>query len=137
MKSRVPAPVRTRRRNQPISGREKRAHGASGFGLEDDDRLVGARHDRLGDGDQVLLLAENAQARGLALAGVELCGGALRRMDAAGLDLRELYVEFRAVANAPLQDGQDCDAWQVEQQLLERDDVTRQIALSSGALEFS
>src|SRR5713226_824439 len=88
---------------------------ASGFGFEDDDRLVGARHDGLGDGDQVLLLAENAEARGLALAGIKLCGPALGRMDASGLDLGELYVEFRAVANAPLQDGQDSDARQVGQ----------------------
>jgi hypothetical protein len=58
--------------------------------------LIRAWNDRLGDGDQLPLLIENAQARGLLVAGVELRWRALSSGQAAGLDLRERKVEFSA-----------------------------------------
>ena len=105
------------------------------FRFEDDDGLVGARHDGFGDGDQAFLLAEDAEARGLPFAGIEFGGGALRGAGAAGLNLRDLHVEFRAVAHAFFEEGEDRHARQFGEQAFEGNDVTREISLFRGAFE--
>jgi len=74
--------------------------------FQHDDRLVSTRNDRLGDRDQMALLVEDAEAGRLPIAGIELRGSALRCCHAAGLDLRKGQIEFRAVADAFLDDRQ-------------------------------
>src|ERR1700693_3260016 len=107
---------------------------ASGFRFKDDDGLIGARHNGFGDGDEAVLLAEDAEARGLPIAGIEFRGGALRGARAAGVNLRDLHVEFRAVAHALLEDGENRYARQFGEQAFEGNDVTRQVSLSRGTL---
>ena len=68
--------------------------------FEDDDRLVGARHHWLGDGDQLPLLAENAQPRGLPIAGIKLRRRVLRHDGLSRLNLRERQIELGAVPHA-------------------------------------
>ena len=75
-------------------------------------RLIRARNHRLGDGDQLSLLAEDPQSSRLPFAGIEfgrrpLCGGCI-----AGLDLRERQIKLGAVAHALLDDGQHSGARQ-------------------------
>src|SRR6266576_272591 len=51
-------------------------------------------HDGFGDRNEVFLLAEDAKARGLPFAGIELRGCALGGAGAAGLNLCKLHREF-------------------------------------------
>src|SRR5262252_3868565 len=67
--------------------------------IEDDDRLVGARDDGFCDGDEFVLLAEDAETRRLGLVRVELGGSPRGKLDAAGLQLRRHDVELRTVPN--------------------------------------
>ena len=66
----------------------------SRFGFKDNNRLVSARHNRFGNGNQAILLAEDAEARGLPFAGIKFRRGALRNAHAARLNLRKLHGEF-------------------------------------------
>src|ERR1700738_1874127 len=70
------------------------------LGFEDDDGLVGARHDGFGDRNQAFLLAEDTESRWLPFAGIEFRGCALRNADAAGLHMRQMHGAFCAVAHA-------------------------------------
>lgn len=80
--------------------------------LKDNDRLIGARNNRLGDGDQMLLRVENAETRGLPVAGIEFFGGILGGGCVTRLNLRDRNVEFCAVTHAALENGQDGYAWE-------------------------
>ena len=51
--------------------------------------LIGARHDRLGDGEQFVLLAEDPQSWGVNLSAVQLCRCPWRQFCSARLHLRE------------------------------------------------
>lgn len=55
--------------------------------VEDDDGLVGAGDDGLGDSDQFVLLAEDAEARDGPGIAIKLRGRAGGQFGAAGLDL--------------------------------------------------
>src|SRR5487761_1039382 len=84
--------------------------------FENHNWLVRAWDNRFGNGDQLLLAIENTEARGLPVAGVEFRRRALRGGGMAGLNLRDENIEFRAVAHAALDNGQDGDARQFGQQ---------------------
>src|SRR5258708_4254666 len=68
--------------------------------FEHHDWLVSARHDRFGNGDEFILLAEYTQPRRLRLTAVELRRRSGRGCDAARLKLREHDIEFRAMTHA-------------------------------------
>src|SRR2546422_11382544 len=91
--------------------------------LENDDRLIRPRHHRFGDGDELVLLIEDAEARRLRLSAVKLRRGARRKLEAARLDVRQQNVKARAVAYAALDDRQHIDAGEVRQEALERDEA--------------
>lgn len=74
------------------------------------------------------LLIEDAEPRGLPIAGIELGGRALRRGDLSGLNLREGQIEFGAVADAAFDDGQHRGAGQFRKKILERDDAVGEAA---------
>jgi len=61
--------------------------------------LVRARHDGFRYGNELVLLAENAQPRRLWLAAIQLHRGARRRLSAARLNLRDRNIELGAVAH--------------------------------------
>src|SRR5258708_26126400 len=75
-------------------------------GFKNDNGLIRARHHGLGNRDQLVLLAEDAKARRLWFATVELRGGARRRLDTPGLYLRPTHIELPAVAHEALHDTQ-------------------------------
>src|SRR2546425_10474665 len=89
--------------------------------LENDDRLIRPRHHRFGDSDELALLIEDAEARRLRPPAVKLRRGTGRKLEAAGLDVRQRNVKARAVAHPPLDDRQNIDAGEVRQEALERD----------------
>src|SRR5436309_15928443 len=89
--------------------------------LEDDNRLIRPRHHRFGDSDELVLLIEDAEARRLRLSTVKLRRGTGRKLEAAGLDVRQRNVKARAVSYAALDDRQHIDAGEVRQEALERD----------------
>ena len=56
--------------------------------VKHDDGLVGARHNRFGDGDELVLLAEDTEARRLRTVGFELGGGPGGQFHSSRLNLR-------------------------------------------------
>ena len=85
---------------------------------EDQDGLIGARDNAFSDGDQLLLLIEDAQARGFPFAGVELERSTGRSLYAPGLDLRQRNLEFGSMPNALLDHRLDGHAGQVGKQAI-------------------
>ena len=69
---------------------------------------------------ELSLLIEDAEARGLPVARIELGGRTLRDGRLSRLNLRERQIELRAVAHALFDDRQDGRAGQIGQQALER-----------------
>src|SRR5579864_9545932 len=91
--------------------------------LEDNNRLISARNNSLGYGDQMLLRVENAETRGLPVAGIQLFGCILRGGCVTRLNLRDGNVEFCTVTYATLKDGQNGDAREFRQQGFEMNDT--------------
>src|SRR5258708_11829641 len=118
--------------------------------MEDDDGLVGAGNDGLGDSDQFWLLVEDAEARGprlgvrrigfsgnwLERSGVEFGGGAGRRLGAARLELRKSDGEFGAVADALFDDWKNGDAGEIGEEMFEFYQAGFEFAVASGFGEF-
>lgn len=105
--------------------------------FEDDEGLIGAGYDGLGDSDEPFLLVKDAQTRWLGLASVEHSGSALGRFAAAWLDLRERNLKTRAVAHAVLDDGQHGNARQIRQETLQRQDPIGGFTGAHGGFEIS
>ena len=95
-------------------------------GVENYYGLVSARHDWLGNRDQLSLLIEDAQPRRLPFARIEFGGSTLSRDGLPGLNLREREIEFRAMANAFFDDGQHGGAGQFRKQIFERNRALHQ-----------
>lgn len=91
--------------------------------FEDNNRLVSAGNNCLGNGDQMLLRVEDAETRRLPVAGIEFFGRILRGSCMTGLNLRDGNVEFCTVTHATLKDGQEGDAREFRQQGFEVNDA--------------
>jgi hypothetical protein len=98
--------------------------------------LVGAGDYGLGDGDELVLLAENAEARDRRGVAIELRGGAGRQLHAAGLDLRHEDGELGAVADAFFQHGKNISARIIRQQIFQGDKAGLEFAFASGIGQF-
>src|SRR5436309_6153474 len=101
--------------------------------FEHNNRLVSARHDGFGNGDEFILLAEYPQPWRLRLTTIELRRRSRRRLDAARLKLRQHNVEFRAMTHALFDHRQDVDTRKITEQAFERDQAVGEF---SGLLGF-
>src|SRR5712664_3964199 len=88
--------------------------------------LVRARHDGFRYGDELVLLAENAQPRRLCLATIQLHRGARRRLSAARLNLRDRNIELGAVAHTLLNYGKNVCARKIRQEIFQADQAIRE-----------
>src|SRR6266705_2377277 len=105
-------------------------------GFKHHDGLVGARHDGFGNGDELLLLAEDAQPRRLRFAPVELRRRTGRGLGPAWLKLRQRYVELRAVAHALFDHWQNIYPREIWQQVFEPNEALREFSLLFGIRKF-
>src|SRR6267143_5480779 len=88
--------------------------------------LVRARHDGFRYGDELVLLAENAQPRRLWLAAIQLHRSAWRRLSAARLNLRDRNIELGAVAHALLNYRKNVCARKIRQEIFQADQAIRE-----------
>src|SRR5260370_41489615 len=105
-------------------------------GIKNDNRMIRARHDGLGNRDQLVLLAEDAKARRLWFATIELRGGARRGLHTPGLDLRQRHIELRAVAHAALDDRQHIHTRKIRQKVFEPDQIVREFPRAGRFRQF-
>src|SRR6266849_2443354 len=91
-------------------------------------RLVRARHDGFRYGDELVLLAENAQPRRLWLAAIQLHRGARRRLSAARLNLRDRNIELGAMAHPLLNHRKNVCAGKIRQEIFQVDQAIREFA---------
>ena len=83
-----------------------------------------------------MLLVENAEARGLGLAAVELSSGAGRRFVAARLELGKHDGEFGAVADALFNNRKNGDAGKIGEEMFEFYDAGFEFAVAGGFGQF-
>lgn len=100
--------------------------------IEDHDGLVGARNEGFADGDEFLLLGEDAETRNARRAAVELSGGTGSGFGAAGFELRNQDIEFGTVADPVFDDGKNSYAREIGEQMFERDDAVLKFAVARG-----
>jgi len=108
----------------------------SGQGIEDDDGLVCAGNKGFGNGDEFILLAENAEAGHGVRVSIELRGRAGRKFLAARLNLRNEHVEFGAVADFLFENWQDGSAGVIGEKILEGNEEGRKLPFPLGLEQF-
>src|SRR6267143_1843736 len=89
-------------------------------------RLVRARHDGFRYGDELVLLAENAQPWRLWLAAIQLHGSARQRLSAARLNLRDRNIELGAMAHTFLNYRENVCARKIRQEIFQADQAIRE-----------
>src|SRR5579885_2789379 len=104
--------------------------------LKDDNRPIGSRHNGLGNGDQLILLAEHAQPRRLRRARVQFSDRSGNGFGTAHADLAERNIEFRTVAHALFDNRQHIHAREIRQQMLERNDALVKLAGAARVRQF-
>src|SRR6266436_217814 len=94
--------------------------------FENYDRLVRAGNDGFRYGDELVLLAKNAQPGRLWLAAIQLHRSARRRLSAARLNLRDRNIELGAMAHTLLNYGKNVCARKIRQEIFQADQAIRE-----------
>jgi hypothetical protein len=97
------------------------------------DGLISSRHNGLGDGNQLLLLVEDAKPRSLWLTTVELGCRTGREFNTSRLKMCDRNVEFRTVPHALLNDWKNIHPGKIRQQVFQLYQAVREF---SGLLGF-
>src|SRR6202035_5081553 len=96
--------------------------------LKNYNRLVRARDDGFRYGDELVLLAENAQPWRLWLAAIQLHRGARRQFGAAWLNLCDRNIELGAVTHTLLDHRKNVGARKIRQEIFQADQAIREFS---------